>query len=614
MKAIHAACFTVLALASLLRATEFHVATTGNDTHAGSDTQPLRTIQRAADLAQPGDVITVHAGIYRERVTPPRGGESDSRRIIYQAAPGDKVVITGSEVMKGWEHVADDTWKVRIPDTYFGKFNPYRDVIHGDWFDRKDRTHHTGSVYLDGHWLIEAAQLADVRKPAGATPLWFADGEGDGITLWAQFKGVNPNESLVEINVRPTVFTPEKTGINYLTVRGFTLCHAATNWAPPTAGQFGLLSAYWCKGWIIENNEVSYSKCSGIALGKHGDEFDNKSADTAEGYVETIKRAYQNGWTRDNIGHHIVRNNHIHHCEQTGIVGSMGSAFSTITGNEIHDIHVLRLFSGAEMGGIKFHAAVDTEISGNHIYRCGAFGLWLDWMTQGTRVTRNLMHDNGWNDIFLEVNHGPFVVANNILLSGKPLSTMSNGGAFIHNLAAGGIQVQPEYGRETPCLEPHGTQMTGLRKTETGDDRWYNNLLAGAADLGVYDNAKLPVFMAGNVFLNHAKPSKHEAAPLVKPAFDPALKFTRESGGSCYLEITLDPAWSAEQTRKTVTTELLGKAALPGLAYEMPDGSPLKIDTDYFGKPRPAANPFPGPFEIPEGGKLKLKVWPPEKP
>jgi hypothetical protein len=36
----------------------------------------------AAAVAQPGDVITVHAGIYRERVTPPRGGNSDSERII----------------------------------------------------------------------------------------------------------------------------------------------------------------------------------------------------------------------------------------------------------------------------------------------------------------------------------------------------------------------------------------------------------------------------------------------------------------------------------------------------------------------------------------------------
>ena len=46
------------------------------------------------------------------------------------------------------------------------------------------------------------------------------------------------------------------------------------------------------------------------------------------------------------------------------------------------------------MAGIKIHAAIDTEISRNHIYRT-CRGIWLDWMAQGTRVTGNLLHDNG---------------------------------------------------------------------------------------------------------------------------------------------------------------------------------------------------------------------------
>jgi len=599
---------TLLAGSSLL-ATEYHVSPSGNDKNEGTRQRPYRTISAAAQVAQPGDVITVHPGTYRERISPPRGGESDVKRIVYQAAPGERVEIKGSEVVKDWVLVQDDVWKVTLPNSFFGSFNPYSDLIQGNWFTAFGREHHTGSVYLNGKWLTEAAKLDDVLKPGSANAFWFGRVDGTNTTIWAQFKGVNPNEALVEINVRSTVFTPEKTGVNYLTVRGFTMCHAASNWAPPTAGQFGLISAYWCKGWIIEDNEVSYSRCSGIALGKHGDEFDNKSA-SAEGYVETIRRAYTNGWTRENIGHHIVRNNHIHHCEQTGIVGSMGSAFSTITGNEIHDIWVLRLFSGAEMAGIKFHAAVDTEISGNHIYRVGTCGIWLDWMAQGTRVSRNLMHDNRGYDILLEVNHGPFLAANNILLSSQSVFSMSNGGAFAHNVCNGKFKITSDPGRKTPCLRPHDVQMTELKGTELGDDRWLNNLFIGAGDLSPYDDAKLPVVMDGNVFLKNATPSKHEMTPLVKPEFDPAMKFTREPDGTCYLEITLDKAWGTKQTRKLISTKTLGKAALPDQAYELPDGSPLKIDTDYFGNPRNAANPFPGPFEIHEDGKLKLKVWP----
>jgi alpha-N-arabinofuranosidase len=56
-----------LLLAGLtISAAEYHVAKTGKDTNPGTAASPFLTIQRAADVAQPGDVITVHAGIYRE--------------------------------------------------------------------------------------------------------------------------------------------------------------------------------------------------------------------------------------------------------------------------------------------------------------------------------------------------------------------------------------------------------------------------------------------------------------------------------------------------------------------------------------------------------------------
>ena len=64
-----------------------------------------------------------------------------------------------------------------------------------------------------------------------------------------------------------------------------------------------------------------------------------------------------------------------------------------------------------------------------------------------------------------------------------------------------------------------------------------------------------------------------------------------------------------ERTRKLVTTALLGKAAIPDQAFENPAGTPLRIDTDYFGKKRNERHPLQGPFEIPEGGKQPLKVW-----
>ena len=326
----------LLLLSGATQAREYHVSVTGDDTNKGTAKNPFQTISRAAKVARPGDFITVHEGTYRERINPPRGGQSDQKRIVYQAIPGEKVVIKGSEVIKGWRKVQNDTWKVAIPNSFFGDFNPYSDLINGDWFNPKGREHHTGAVYLNGHWLTEAAGPDDVLKPIGNTPLWFGRVDETNTTIWAQFGRVNPNEAEVEINVRQTVFYPDKTGINFITVRGFTMMHAATPWAPPTAEQIGLIGTHWSKGWIIENNDIRYSTCVGITLGKHGDKWDNTSANTAEGYVKTIERALEKGWSKENIGHHVVRNNHISHCEQAGIVGSLGPIFCTITGNVIH--------------------------------------------------------------------------------------------------------------------------------------------------------------------------------------------------------------------------------------------------------------------------------------
>jgi len=621
----------IILTASTLCAAEFHVAINGSDANPGSPRAPFRTLQHAADLAQPGDVITVHAGVYRERVNPPRGGASDRKRIIYQAALGEKVVLTGSEIMKHWERVTNDTWSVTLPNSFFGKFNPYSDLIRGDWYGSK-RPNHTGAVYLHGDWLLEAERLGDVLKPAGQLPLWFAMVDGvkvevpkpegrfipapDTTVIYAQFPGANPNETPVEINVRQTVFTPEQTGINYLTVRGFDLRNAATPWAPPTAGQLGIISAYWCKGWIIEHNEISYSTCCGVALGKYRDEWDNR-AQSAEGYVGTLTRALTNGWNRATVGSHIVRNNHIHHCEQTGVVGSLGCSFSTVTGNDIHDIHVRQLFGGAEMAGIKFHGAIDVTISHNHIYRCGdVSGIWLDWMAQGAQVTGNLLHDNRGDhgDIFCEMQHGPVLVANNILLSERRSFALdAQGIAVVHNLVTGPIFNRRTDKRVTPYQQPHSTVIGGLHansaQNDSGDHRFYNNLFVAPCDLHALDPSALPCFAAGNVFTKGSLPSKFDADALLCPDFDPGVTLTEKPDG-WYLTLAEDEVWRTAQTRQPVTTKLLGKAQVSGRAFENPDGSPLRVTTDYFGKKRSAKHPFPGPFEQVSAGLQSIKVWP----
>lgn len=770
-------CVAALAVTTNALAVELHVAIGGSDSNPGTKAEPLRTIQRAAERAQPGDTVTVHEGLYRERVNPPRGGESDSRRIVYRAAPGEHVEIRGSEAVRGWVREQENVWRLTLPNSFFGDFNPYADVIRGDWFDGRGRTHHTGAVYLDGEWLTEATSLQEVLMPAGEKPawltaansgtllnvawfqpidggnrvpaagfaeqsgiqtapcseggecigwiehgdwtlyrgvdfgqgaeaielrvasatiggviqirlggprgevigqgrvestgdwqrwvsitanitpqsgvqdlcllfraaesdeeilrqrglnpqLWFAEVDDRSTTIWAQFEGVDPNERLVEINVRQSVFYPDQPGRNYITVRGFTMRHAATPWAPPTAEQIGLLGTHWSKGWIIEDNVVSHSVCTGITLGKHGDEYDNTSANTAEGYVATIRRAhaFRIPWTKDHVGGHVVRNNVVSHCEQAGLVGSMGAAFSTIEGNVIHDVNMRGLFGGAEMAGIKIHAAIDTTIRSNHIYRC-IMGIWLDWMAQGTRVTGNLLHDNPGQDLFVEVNHGPFVVDNNLFLSATSLLDMSEGGAYAHNLFAGRINNSPEPSRETPYHSAHSTEIVRLATIQGGDNRFYNNLFIGDGamvsprdkgdltetrwisghGLWVYNGRPLPLHAGANVYYRGAEPYSTEQDAVVVTDHDPKLTLAMGEAG-VFLSLILDKSMKAAATTR-VSTETLGRAHVTGLPYENSDGTPLAVDRDYLGIARRASGPTPGPFEVPGTGTATIRVW-----
>ncbi|MBD3393099.1 MAG: DUF1565 domain-containing protein [Chitinivibrionales bacterium] len=64
---IHAALACVF-LAAGTFAADYFIATSGDDTNDGSSGAPFATIQKAVDLAKPGDVITVRTGTYNQTI------------------------------------------------------------------------------------------------------------------------------------------------------------------------------------------------------------------------------------------------------------------------------------------------------------------------------------------------------------------------------------------------------------------------------------------------------------------------------------------------------------------------------------------------------------------
>lgn len=654
---------------------DIHVAPHGSDEAEGSEAAPLRTVDRAARRAVPGDTVLVHAGEYREWVRPARGGLSDQRRITYTAAPGERVVIKGSERVVGWERVQGSVWKVEVPNSLFGGFNPFAETIRGDWVVRPRGTapvKHLGEVYLEGRSCYEVASVEEVADPPRRTEVvddwtgvtvpvhdpdrttyvWYAEVGPRTTTVWANLQGADPNDALVEINVRQSVFAPDRHHVDYITVRGFEMAHAATPWAPPTADQPGLISPRWAKGWIIEDNIVRDSKCVGISIGKEASTGHNFATERGDkpGYqyqLESVFAAARAGWDREHVGSHVIRRNRIFDCGQAGIVGHLGCVFSTIEDNHIHHIALKREFYGHEIAGIKLHAAIDVEIRHNRIHDT-SLGIWLDWQTQGTRVSRNLLYGNN-RDLFVEVSHGPYLVENNVLASRAAIEDVSQGGAFVHNLVGGTVRLEPVPDRATPYHLPHSTQVAGVATIAGGDDRWVGNVflvgevtdayapggqgpfhLTAGFGTAVYDGCPasaeeylervsrkvgdherfrgvpFPVQARGNAYAAGAEPFRGERRPLRIGDLTVAVV---DEGDQVFLELDLPEELVRAEVEPTGGRDL-GHVRLPDAEFEERDGTPVRLDVDLVGADRTQGRGRPpGPLADPVAGRSRVRVW-----
>ncbi len=652
----------------------YHVSKSGNDKNSGLLDFPFKTINRAAEIALPGDTVIVHEGEYREWVDPKRGGLNESTRITYAAADGEKVVIKGSEIVTDWEKVDGTVWKKSLPNSMFGDWNPYTERVFGDWFENPLKYHvHTGEVYINGKSCYEASSIEDVYT---ATPYewrwqcfegflpkepildveqtkyrWFAEVGDETTTLFVNFHSYDPNENLIEINVRKCVFYPKTTGKDYITVRGFEMAHAACPYTPPTADQPALLGPNWAKGWIIEENDLHDAKCSCISIGKEASTGDMDFTKYRRKYshyyqTEAVFKALQGGWNKDKIGSHIIRNNKLHDCGQNGIVGHLGCVFSKIEHNEIYNIAVKHEFFAHEIGGIKLHAAIDVVIENNNIHHC-TLGTWLDWEAQGTRVTKNIYHHN-FRDFFIEVTHGPALVDNNIFMADYSIMNVAQGTAFVHNVIFGDVRNVPVPDRQMPYHLPHSTAVLGICAIHGGDDRYYNNLFLGACkeklrhatreDFLVYDtiqevtknyltpeeytrqnsqeyfdslphrpntlNPKQAVWFGGNAYAGDAKPFRAESSPIETDGMSASVD---EINGEWILTISV-PESVAEATLEPVTTQKLGAPVFSEERYENPDGSDVDFTLDLLGNRR-EGSVISGPFANLTAGDNKIEVW-----
>ncbi|MDR3652198.1 MAG: right-handed parallel beta-helix repeat-containing protein [Paludibacter sp.] len=566
-----------------------HVAKTGLDSNDGNENSPLLTISKAETLAQHGDRIIVHKGTYREMIIFHSGGTSMDSRITYTAASGDNVIIKGSERIESWVKQGGNIWRAEIAESVFMGFNPFT-----IWINKESPTAHLGGVYLNNNPLKEKLTITEVGQIVGG---WFTGQENGRTILWANFGKLNPNKELTEINVRPAAFSTINSGVSYIVLDGFKITQIASPMATINGEQPGAIAVNGGTHWLVQNCSLSDCKSVAISIGQTGHFYPNANPGNPE-YRDLSRNISE-------VGHHVIRHNHIFRCGQAGIYGLLHGTCSEISDNLIEDINVNNEFSTEETAGIRLAMAVDVILNHNLIRRVngtteGGYGLFLGPLFQGARISRNVISNTRRSCIYLYNNHGPALFDNNILSGpGKESKEgikmeSAEANVFVQNLfydcGFSNIRI-PGKTFATSNYLAHSLVIKQTIPALPRDDRWYSNLFIKGgldqldgdadceADYNVYsDNASTCSWgdKHSKIVVGSAK------FKLVDSADSVGLYINNKSipKVSCP---TLDPSF-------------IGFFALSKQFIEYSDGKAITIDKDFLDSSTSELSRFPGPF------------------
>jgi len=384
-----------------------------SDSNPGSEEQPWKTIGQATKVLEPGDRVIVKQGLYREWVRPARGGTSPRQMIVYQAATGEEVIISGSDPLTAkWtpsvpadEAPVAKAWMVDLPASLFVGFNPFTErnisanmteglpgmaVKHG-WL-KPPFTLPQGLIFQDGRRLKQVVQYADLAQADGA--YWVEPG-GRRLHL-RTFADRQPAEAAWEVTTRPFAFAPEQPGLGFVRVAGFTVKHVANCFPVP---QRGAISANQGHHWILENNVVRQVNGLGMDYGRR------QTFLPWEVPADTPKLG--------GVGH-IIRGNTFIECGVCSLSG-LGLIGGLVEDNHSSGCGWQQAASLLEAGGMKLHYLKHTLVRRNVIRdTVNCHGLWVDHSIHNTRITQNIVVGADLDAFYLEASYAPNLIDHNI--------------------------------------------------------------------------------------------------------------------------------------------------------------------------------------------------------
>ncbi len=559
----------------------YHVAQNhpeASDKNKGTVKQPFKTINRAAKILKPGEKVIVHAGVYREFVRPENGGTGESKMIAYEAAKGEKVVISGAEKVKSkWSvSIASNgqpfslkLWQTELPEHLFTKDNPFKTPNANDeeidlmpwaltWKGQIPYTLPRGMVFQNDQRMIQMAAYEDLIKLPGS--YWVAP---DGKTIHIHpFKQANPNNEKMEVTTRQQLFKPKNVGTSFIHLKRFQFEKAGNGF--PRIG----VGAVFVNGghhWIIENNTVRQCNSVGIEIGARVTE-------------KSVSSEVENQRVENHPGGFIVQNNSVFDCGTGGIEGHT-NLNTLISNNHIYNIGWQDVERYWECAGIKILRDVNTIICSNVIHEVqGASAIWLDWDIRNSRISRNIIYNIAPNyngAIFIEASQVPNLIDNNffwniqtigVSLYDTDLTTVTNN-FFGHVKQAISSRVNTNRSLNGRPLTSEDNRIVHNIFYRVKEE----SLIQSKANLSDYN-----LFVSGN---------------------ETQLKnWQSKEWDENSVQIPLKVDFNCNNLELTIKTE----ESFPATTNELP------VSTDFFGSVR--SNQIPGPFSVKFNGEITFKL------